>query len=107
MLQIFCHGVDHLHSKTKQKKPSKNKRCSKPPTKVEKEKYETFTGTFQEVVDKKDHGIHDFPVEGCPTQSDETKFYGIKTFSPPTDWIEPVKRCPIWSHMDTLEHGLQ
>ena len=43
----------------KKKKPSKNKRCSKPPTKVEKEKHETFTETFQEVVDKKDHGIHE------------------------------------------------
>ena len=32
----------------KKKKPSKNKRCSKPPTKVEKEKHETFTETFQE-----------------------------------------------------------
>ena len=91
----------------KKKKPSKNKRCSKPPTKVEKEKHETFTETFQEVVDKKDHGIHeDFQLKVIPRESDmKTMFYG-KTFSPPVDWIEPVKRWDlIWSHMDTLEKG--
>ena len=92
----------------KKKKPSKNKRCSKPPTKVEKEKHETFVETFQEVVDKKDHGIHeDFQLKIIPKESDMyTKFYGIKTFSPPIDWIEPVKRWDlIWSHIDTLEKG--
>ena len=91
----------------KKKKPSKNKRCSKPPTKIEKEKHETFTETFQEIVDDKDHGIHeDFQLKVVPTGSDmKTQFYG-KTFSPPIDWIEPVKRWDlIWSHMDTLEKG--
>ena len=92
----------------KKKKPSKNKRTSKPLTKVEKEKHETFAETFQEIVDKKDHGIHeDFQLKVIPRESDmKTKFYGIKTFSPPIDWIEPVKRWDlIWSHMDTLEKG--
>ena len=67
--------------KAKKKKPSKNKRCSKPPTKVEKEKHETFTETFQEVVDKKDHGIHeDFQLKVVLESDMKTKFYGIKTF---------------------------
>lgn len=92
----------------KKKKPSKNKRCSKPQTKVEKEKHEKFADTFQEIVDDKDHGIHeDFQLKVVPKGSDiKTQFYGIKTFSPPIDWIEPVKRWDlIWSHMDTLEKG--
>jgi len=92
----------------KKKKPSKNKRCSKPQTKVEKEKHEKFADTFQEIVDDKDHGIHEgFQLKVIPKESDmKTKFYGIKTFSPPIDWIEPVKRWDlIWSHMDTLEKG--
>ena len=92
----------------KKKKPSKNKRCSKPPTKVEKEKHIMFSETFQEVVDKKDHGIHeDFQLKIVPKESDAlTKFYGRKTFSPPIHWIEPVKRWDmIWSHMDTLQKG--
>ena len=92
----------------KKKKPSKNKRCSKPPTKVEKEKHEIFSEKFQEVVDKKEHGIHeDFQLKVVPRESNmKTKFYGIKTFSPPIGWIEPVKRWDlIWSHMDTLEKG--
>jgi hypothetical protein len=92
----------------KKKKPSKNKRCSKPPTKVEKEKHETFTEIFQEVVDKKDHGIHeDFQLKIIPRESDcLTMYHGKKTFSPPIDWIEPVKRWDlIWSYMDTLEKG--
>lgn len=78
----------------KKKKPSKNKRCSKPPTKVEKEKHETFSETFQEVVDKKDHGIHeDFQLKIIPKESDcLTMYHGKKTFSPPIDWIEPIKR---------------
>lgn len=92
----------------KKKKPSKNKRTSKPPTKVEKEKHETFAETFQEIVDKKDHGIHeDFQLKVVPKESDmKAMFYGIKTFSPPIDWIEPVKRWDlIWSHIDTIEKG--
>jgi len=92
----------------KKKKPSKNKRCSKPPTKVEKEKHETFTETFQEIVDKKDHGIHeDFQLKVVPRESDcITMYHGKKFFSPPIDWIEPVKRWDlIWSHIDTLEKG--
>jgi len=92
----------------KKKKPSKNKRCSKPPTKVEKEKHETFTETFQEIVDNKDHGIHeDFQLKIIPKESDcLTMYHGKKIFSPPIDWIEPVKRWDlIWSHMDTLEKG--
>ena len=92
----------------KKKKPSKNKRCSKPPTKVEKEKHETFTETFQEIVDNKDHGIHeDFQLKIIPKGSDcLTMYHGKKIFSPPIDWIEPVKRWDlIWSHMDTLEKG--
>jgi hypothetical protein len=92
----------------KKKKPSKNKRCSKPPTKVEKEKHETFSETFQEVVDKKDHGIHeDFQLKIIPKESDcLTMYHGKKTFSPPIDWTEPVKRWDlIWSHIDTLDKG--
>ena len=92
----------------KKKKPSKNKRCSKPPTKVEKEKHETFSETFQEVVDKKDHGIHeDFQLKIVPRESDcLTMYHGKKIFSPRIDWIEPVKRWDfIWSYMDTLEKG--
>lgn len=92
----------------KKKKPSKNKRCSKPPTKVEKEKHEIFTEKFQEVVDKKDHGIHeDFQLKIIPKESDcLTMYHGKKIFSPPIDWIEPVKRWDlIWSHIDTLEKG--
>lgn len=92
----------------KKKKPSKNKRPSKPLTKVEKEKHETFAETFQEVVDTKDHGIHeDFQLKIIPRESDcLTMYYGKKVFSPPIDWIEPVKRWDlIWSHIDTLENG--
>lgn len=92
----------------KKKKPSKNKRPSKPLTKVEKEKHETFAETFQEVVDTKDHGIHeDFQLKIIPRGSDSlTMYYGKRIFSPPIDWIEPVKRWDlIWSHIDTLENG--
>lgn len=93
----------------KTRKPSKNKRTTKPKTEVQKEKNAVQREDFEELVDMKEHGeipknILKFHMRTLWTSFPERS----KTFVPPEHWITPVKRWDlIWSYMDTLVQGYE
>jgi hypothetical protein len=96
-----------LHG-AKKKKTSKYKYPVKPKTEVKKEQSAENADKFQELVDKKDHGIigeHSYHValKGSNGYDGE-----VKDFTPPIHWLEPEFQWEkIWSAIDTIEHGYE
>ena len=97
-----------LHD-AKKKKKSKYNYQVKPKTEVEKVQSAENMDKFQELVDKKDHGIigeHSYHVA---LRGDNGSYNGeVKDFTPPIHWLEPEFQWDkIWSAIDTIEHGYE
>ena len=90
------------------KKKKKSKQLTKPYTEVEKIKHIKYKQKFNQLVNTNNYGVYsNFQLKFIPQNSNYYyNYYGIYNFSPPINWIEPIKRWDlIWSYIDQREKG--
>ena len=99
--KIAIDPVD-IHS-AKKKKNSKYKYPVKPKTEVKKIQSVENADKFQELVDKKDHGIIGENIYDVVSANGE-----VVDFTPPIHWLQPEYQWDkIWSAIDTIKNGYE
>ncbi len=95
---------------SKERRPSKNKRDSKPKTDIQVSKGSSQGDKFMELIERNDHGIMkknelQWQWSGSSLIHSD-KRGGQFSFFPPPHWLEPVMRWDlIWSKIDEIETG--